>query len=189
MQLVSSWGGIMAEIKGIIRPPMRMPQELQGQRSSFGVRKPRKVEVPLLITLFGWYCVFRCVADFTFAFVMGLKPDTPSAIFIAKHFDPVPPPIPAEAAFFALGALYAVVAWRWLTRDWRARWAAMFISGATVASIAINLLADHAAGDPTPMSPQRYQATIVAVVMNLVICCYLAFYPGMNDAFRETPWE
>ena len=179
----------MSEIKGIVRPPMRMPQELQGQRSRLGARKPRKVEVPLLITLFAWYCVFRSVADLTFAFIMGLKPDTPTAIFLAKHFNPAPPPIPPEAAFFALAVLYAVVAWRWLTRDWRARWATMFISGATVASIAINLIADRAAGTATPMSPQQYQTTILAVVMNLLICCYLAFYPGMNEAFRETPWE
>lgn len=179
----------MAEIKGIVRPPMRMPQELQGQRSRFGVRKPRKVEVPLLITLFAWYCVLRAVTDFTFAFIMGLMPDTPTAVFVAKHFDPVPPPIPAEAAFFALAMLYAVIAWRWLTRDWRARWAAMFISGATVASIGINLIADRAAGSMTPMSPKQHQATIVAVAINLLICCYLAFYPGMNEAFRETPWD
>jgi hypothetical protein len=130
-------GGIMSEIKGIVRPPLQMPSELQGQRSRLAVRQARKVEVPLLITLFAWYCVLRSVSDFIFAFISGLMPKTPTAIFIAKHFDPVPPPIPAEAAFFFLGALYALIAWRWLTRDWRARWAAMFISGATVASIAI----------------------------------------------------
>jgi hypothetical protein len=39
------------------------------------------------------------------------------------------------------------------------------------------------------MSEAQFQATIVAVVVNVLICCYLAFYPGMTDAFRETPWE
>lgn len=180
----------MSEIKGIVRPPLQMPSNLQHQqRSRLAVRQPRKIQVPLLITIFSWYCLLHSIADFIFAFLIGLMPETPTAIFVAKHFDPIPPPIPAEAALFALGAIYAVIAWRWLTRDWRARWAAMFISGATVASIGINLVADHAAGNPTPMSPSQFQATVVAVAINILICGYLAFYPGMSEAFRETPWD
>jgi hypothetical protein len=179
----------MAEIKGIVRPPLRMPSELQGQRSRLATRQAHKVQVPLLITLFAWYCVFHSLGDFISAFLIGLMPDNPFALFVTKHFDPIPPPIPPEAAFFALGAIYAAVAWRWLIRDWRARWAAMFIAGATVASIGINLLADRAAGGRAPMSPDQIQGIVAVVATNVLIFCYLAFYPGVADAFRETPWE
>jgi hypothetical protein len=30
---------------------------------------------------------------------------------------------------------------------------------------------------------------VVNTLLNLTICGYLAFYPGMAQAFKETPWE
>jgi hypothetical protein len=30
---------------------------------------------------------------------------------------------------------------------------------------------------------------IANVGLNLLICGYLAFYPGMAQAFKETPWD
>jgi len=191
------------EIKGIVRPPMEMPAELQGQRSRLAGRKAAPVEVPLLITLFAWYCFLRAAAFVVFALIVGIAPESATAQFVAAHFNPIPPPrppiyaphgpvapsIPPEAAFYGLAILYAVVGWRWFTRDWRARWAAMFISGATAAKIAVDLMADRATGDPTPMSPAQNQAILLAIVWNVLICCYLAFYPGMKEAFKETPWE
>jgi hypothetical protein len=27
------------------------------------------------------------------------------------------------------------------------------------------------------------------VVLNVLICLYVAFYPGMEQAFKETPWD
>jgi hypothetical protein len=177
------------EIKGIVRPPLKMPEELQGQRSRLAVKQPPKQEVPLLITLFAWYCFLRTFLFVIFALIVGIGPDSPPGQFIATHLDPVPPPIPAEGAFYVLAILYAMIGWRWITRDWRARWAAMFMSGATAAKIAIGLFADRAAGNPTPISPTHQQAIVLAILWNLLVCCYLAFYPGMTQAFKETPWE
>jgi hypothetical protein len=177
------------EIKGIVRPPMRMPDELLGQRSSRAIRKTPKVEVPLLITLFAWFCFLRAVSYVVFAMIVGLTPGSTATVFLATHFDPVPPPIPAEAVFFVLAILYTMVGWRWFTRDWRARWAAMFLSGVNAAAIAINVIAERASGDPASLAPPSQQAMIVAFTFNLLLCCYLAFYPGMEQAFKETPWE
>ncbi len=177
------------EIKGIVRPPLKMPEELQGQRSKLAVRQDPKVQVPLVITLFAWYCFLRTAVFLFFAFIVGIAPETPVAQFIATRLDPVPPPIPAEGAFYVLAILYAMIGWRWMTRDWRARWGAMFMSGATAAKIAVNLFADCAAGNPTPISQQGQQAIVIAILWNLLVCCYLAFYPVMSEAFKETPWE
>jgi hypothetical protein len=175
------------EIKGIVRPPMKMPDELLGQRSGRAVRQTPKVEVPLLITLFAWYCFFRAVSCLLFAMISGLAPESTISAFLATHFDPVPKTIPPEAVFFVLAILYTMVGWRWFTRDWRARWAAMFLSGVNSAVIAINLIVDRAAGHPS--APTSQQSAVVAFAFNLFLCCYLAFYPGMEQAFKETPWE
>ena len=177
------------DIKGIVRPPLEMPAELQGQRSKLAVRKAAKVEVPLLIRLFAWYCVLRSVIFVTLALIVGIAPQTPVAQLITTRLDPVPPPIPAEGAFYVLAIVYAMIGWRWMSRDWRARWGAMFLSGATAAKIAVDLFADRAAGNPTPIAPIQQQAIFLAIVWNLMVCCYLAFYPGMSEAFKETPWE
>ena len=177
------------QIKGIVPPPLKMPEEMKGQRSRMAVRKASKVEVPLVITLFAWYCFLRTAVFLLFALILGIAPETPPALLIVTHFNPVPPPIPAEGGFYVLAIVYAWIGWRWFTRDWRARWAAMFISGATAAKVAINLFADRVAGNPTPISPGQYEAILLAIGWNLLICCYLAFYPGMSEAFRETPWE
>jgi len=177
------------EIKGIVRPPLQMPEEMRGQRSRLAVRKDPKVEVPLLITLFAWYCFLRVGIFVLFALIVGIVPDTPVAQFIATRLDPVPQPIPAEGAFYVLAILYALVGWRWMTRDWKARWAAMFMSGATAAKIAVALIVDRAAGDQAPISSGAYQAIWLVLAWNVLVCCYLAFYPGMAQAFKETPWE
>jgi hypothetical protein len=177
------------EIKGIVRPPLKMPEELQGQRSRLAVKQTPKVEVPLLITLFAWYCFLRTFVFVVFALIIGIAPDALPAQFIATRLNPVPPPIPAEGAFYVLAILYAMIGWRWMTRDWRARWAAMFMSGATAAKIAINLFADRAAGNPTPIPARQQDAILVAIAWNVLVCCYLAFYPGVAQAFKETPWE
>jgi hypothetical protein len=175
------------EIKGIVRPPREMPAELQGKRSRLAVRASAKVEVPLVITLFAWYCFVRAGVFVVLALLVGIAPETPTADFVARHLNPVPPPIPAEGAFYVLAILNAMIGWRWMTRDWRARWVAMLLSGATAAKVIIDLVADRASGVETPISPGQRQAIIVAIAWNVVVCCYLAFYPGMAEAFEETP--
>jgi hypothetical protein len=193
------------EIKGIVRPPMEMPEELRGQRGRLAQRKAAKVEVPRLIKLFAWYCFLRAGIFLTFALIVGIAGDSAAGQYVASHFNPIPPPqppevgmyhsasllpaIPPEPVFYGLAILYGVIGWRWISRDWRARWGAMFISGATAAKIAVDLVADRAAGSPTPITPLQQQAIFLAIVWNLLVCCYLAFYPGMSEAFKETPWE
>lgn len=193
------------EIKGIVRPPMEMPEELRGQRSRLAQRKAAKVEVPLLIKLFAWYCFLRAGIFLAFALIVGIAADSAVGQYVASHFNPIPPPpppefgmhhsasllpaIPPEPVFYGLAILYGVIGWRWISRDWRARWGAMFVSGATAAKIAVDLVADRAAGNPTPFTPLQQQAIFLAIVWNLLVCCYLAFYPGMSEAFKETPWE
>jgi hypothetical protein len=168
---------------------MRMPSELLGRRSKRTDKPDPEQDIPLLVALFAWFCFLRSGAYVVFAMIEGLAPDSPTAAFLSTYFDFVPSPVPSEAAFFVLAILYGIVGWRWFVHDWRARWGAMFMAGAAASRIAIDRIADYAAGNHTPLTGLQQQSAAVAVVFNLIVCCYLAFYPGMEQSFKETPWD
>lgn len=146
-------------------------------------------KLPTLIRWFVWLLVFRSAANLLFALIVGLAPDSNAANFVATNFDAWPKQMAPEAVFYITAFLYGVMAWRWATRDWRARWAVMFMSGATAAKMLMNYAGDHAVGTPMPMTPGQQAGFFMAVAINLTICGYLAFYPGMAQAFKETPWD
>ena len=148
-----------------------------------------RIKVPLLIRLFVWLLVFRSAVNLIFALIVGLAPDTAAAAYIATTFDAWPKQMPPEGVFYVSAFLYGLTAWRWYSRDWRARWFVMFLSGATAAKMLGNFVADRAAPSPTPLSLNQEASFFVAVAINLAICAYLAFYPGMAQAFKETPWD
>jgi hypothetical protein len=147
------------------------------------------VKLPVLIKLFVWLLVFRSAANLIFALIVGLAPDTAVANFIATNFDAWPRQMAPEAVFYVSAFLYGLTAWRWYSRDWRARWFVMFLSGATAAKMLANYATDHLSGLPTPMAPGEQVSYFLSIAVNLIICGYLAFYPGMAEAFKETPWD
>lgn len=172
------------KMKGIVPPPYEIPAERAELRKT-----ARKVEVPLLIRLFAWLCFLRAAIDLTFGLIVGIMPDSPAAAYVAANFDSWPKQMPPEAVFYILTVLYCFIGWRWVTRDWKARWIAMFVTGASAASALVHLTADYAAGAVAPLTPGQQGALTLGIVLNLAICGYLAFYPGMAQAFKETPWD
>jgi len=147
------------------------------------------VKLPVLIKLFVWLLVFRSAANLIFALIVGIAPDTAVANFIATNFDSWPRQMPPEAVFYVSAFLYGLTAWRWYIRDWRARWFVMFLSGASAAKMLANYATDHLSGLPTPMAPGEQVSYFLSIAVNLIICGYLAFYPGMAEAFKETPLD
>src|SRR5258708_39845125 len=143
-------------------------------------------KLPTLIRWFIWLLVFRAAVNLIFALIVGLSPDSDVAKYVATNFDAWPKQMPAEAVFYLSAFLYGVTAWRWASRDWRARWVVMFLSGATAAKLLVNFLADRAAGNPTPMTQGQELTLLTSVTINFMICAYLAFYPGMAEVFKET---
>lgn len=174
------------QIKGIVPPPFRMPAELEGERRRRAQKQVAKPKLPFLITLFAWYCFLRGAADVALAVLAQFLPGSSPVAFATTHLNPVPPPFPPAFVFLVLGLVYFMVGWRWITRDWRARWAAMFLSGVTAASSAYQYIANRPVAGPllgahgAPVSP------LIPLILNVTVCCYLAFYPGMADAFKET---
>jgi hypothetical protein len=173
------------------RDPIRtyVPQAQQKGPSTERGDWVERNKLPVLIKLFVWLLVFRSAANLIFALIVGLASDTVVANFVATNFDAWPRQMPPEGVFYVSAFLYGLMAWRWYSRDWRARWFVMFLSGATAAKMLGNYFADHAAGSPTPMAPGQQVSFFVSVFINLLICGYLAFYPGMEQAFKETPWD
>jgi hypothetical protein len=146
-------------------------------------------KIPTLIRWFIWLLTFRSVVNLVFALAIGLAPDSSVAQYILANFDPWPKAVSAEGVFYVTALIYGVMAWRWYSRDWRVRWVVMFLSGASATKILINFAADRAAGNPTPMTQGQELTLLTSVAVNFLICAYLAFYPGMAEAFKETPWE
>src|SRR5262249_12305412 len=137
---------------------------------------------------FIWLLIFRSAINVIFGLTVGLTPDSAATAFITSNFNPWPK-VPAEGVFYATAVIYGVMAWRWASRDWRVRWGVMFASGATAAKMVINYAANQAAGNPTPLTLTQQASVFFGVGLNTLICLYVAFYPGMEQAFKETPWD
>ena len=175
------------------RDPIRTYVPEQHQQKAGPVRERgdyvERHKIPTLIRWFIWLLIFRCVVNIVFGLTIGLAPDSYTAAFITTHFDPWPKTVSAEGVFYVTAVIYGVMAWRWASRDWRVRWGVMFASGATAAKMLINYAANQAAGSSTPLTISEQASFFVSVVLNVLICLYVAFYPGMEQAFKETPWD
>jgi hypothetical protein len=186
------------EMKGIVRPPFEMPAHLRERQ-----RPPKKKE-PLLLRLLTYILVVRALAYLLLAYILWSFPDSNFGTYLVansdfffkrpRHFETVEQ-IQQSArdflmiGFLLVGIVYSVVAWKWLTRYWLARWATMFMAGATLLMTGINLFADRASGVNTQFTDGQTQALLVSSIVNLAIVLYLAFYPGVAEAFNETSWE
>lgn len=174
-------------------PPLQpiktyVPQKETGPNRERGDYVERN-KLPALIRLFIWLLMFRSAVNLVFGLTLGLAPDSDAANYIAANFDPWPKQVSAEGVFYIMALLYGLTAWRWYSRDWKVRWVVMFMSGATAVKLLINYGANRAAGNPTPMTSGQEAALLISVIVNFLICGYLAFYPGMEQAFKETPWD
>jgi hypothetical protein len=175
-------------------PPLQPIKTYVPQKTQTGPNRERgdyveRNKLPFLIRAFIWLLILRSSVNLIFGLTLGLAPDSSVANYILENFDPWPKALSAEAIFYILALVYGLTAWRWHSRDWKVRWVVMFMSGATAVKLLINYLANRAAGSPTPMSPGQEAAILISVGVNFLICGYLAFYPGMAQAFKETPWD
>ena len=169
-----------------------MPQDIGEYFSSLENRRQtsngREVKLPTAIRAFAWLCFFRSGVDLLFGFLVGIAPKSVLAIFVAETFGDRIPHIPAEVEFFVFAFLFAFIGWKWLERYWWIRWVAMFLSGAFALRILGFILADRASAAHGKILPWGTEVELgVIAAFNLLICGYLAFYPGVAEAFEETP--
>lgn len=86
---------------------------------------------------------------------------------------------------FVMAALTTVVAVMWLNRFWRVRWAVMFYAGAFVIKAGVVLFAGWASGVGTQIPADQMPVLVITMAVNSLIFCYLAFWPGVEEWFRE----
>jgi hypothetical protein len=188
------------EMKGIVPPPMQIPAHLRERHRQ---RPPQKKD-PLLLRVITYILILRALAFLTLAFVLWTFPDSDFGTYLVansdfffkrpRHFESVEQIQQSAHDFLMIGFLlagivYSIVAWKWLTRFWLARWGTMFLAGATLLKTGIYLAADRASGVDTQFTAAQSQALVLSSILNLAIVFYLAFSPGVAEAFKETPWE
>lgn len=107
-------------------------------------------------------------------------------------------------ALLVLAALSLIVGIMWLVRWWVVRWVTMCYAGGMVLRFGIKFFAGAASGVHTgPLgtnmvgggrfsglamglsSDEMTAALLLSCAINLLIFCYLAFYPGVSEAFEK----
>jgi hypothetical protein len=181
------------DIKGNVRPPMAMPAAAPKRPAPRG-------KDPLLLRLITYVLIVRALAFLILAYILWSYPDSAIATYIvtnSEFFFKRPPhmesiePVRQTAhdflmmGFLLVGLMYSAVAWKWLTRFWLARWGTMFLAGASLIKTAVNLFADRASGMDTQFTPAQTEALVASSILNLLIFLYLAFAPGVAEAFEE----
>ncbi len=167
-------------IKGVVKPPYGVPT-LQRDRPG------RQVKLPPAIRAFAWICFLRSAFNFLAGCIVWFKPESTPAQFLAATFGSRIKLLPPLAEFILLTVVFAWFGWRWIARDWRIRWICMFLSGAVAARTLTLIAVDYAsAAHGRVIQPDRETDMLLSAMINILICAYLAFYPGIGDAFKET---
>ena len=190
---------------GITPTPFEMPAELRPQA------KMPKNKRPLPITIYACYRLAWAGVSLILAMVPWDDPDSKLASYAAAHpaiiIDLLPGFIRmilpsgkmhhwSPTAFlhslpflFVLAAiLYAVQGAMLLALSQWWRWFTMLSAGLTVAQIAIGLSAMLVVTPTHPISGQALAAIICIGGLNLLVFCYLAYYPGVKEAFDGQPY-
>ena len=169
------------DIKGVVKPPYLPPEGLERQEND----RP-EAKLPPAIRAFAWMCIGRSIIDFLFAFIVIFIRDSNLAKFLGETFGSRFKLIPPVAEFLVSGFLFAFIGWKWFSRDWRIRWIAMFLTGAiAIRSITLVMVDRASAAQGRVFSTQKEAEMMLHAVFDLFVCAYLAFYPGMAQAFKE----
>ncbi len=140
-----------------------------------------------MIVVFVVLCFWRAFFFMLGATILGIAPNSKAALFVNTYFDPRLPHISAEFIFFVAAVLYAVAGWGWISRSWLIRWITVFLTGATAARTFVLYFAGKASGVSSMRTDSQHAALVVSTLINVFICAYLAFYPGMDQVFSEAP--
>jgi hypothetical protein len=191
------------QFPGSVPPPWKIPEERLGKSPSYDI--PR----PVMVTVVSCYLVLKAVVYIICMFALtgpdsGQDPSSFSAFLIAHGrfvFHELPPPFMPfrgaadvsmnaylhllPVAFGIVGIYSAVSAFFLYMLNYWVRWITMFVSGATAIKTIILLSANYVGGETVALTGDQILAIIISVVINLVICLYLAFYPGVSEAFEN----
>jgi hypothetical protein len=187
------------QFPGSVPPPWKIPEERLGKAKSYDT--PR----PVMVTVVVCYLALKALVYLICAVTTSGPNDSAFSAFLLEHghfvFHELPPPFMpfrgaadfSEKAYIALlpvafgiMAVYSAVAafFLYMLNYW-VRWITMFVSGATAVKTILFLSANYIGGETFALSGDQIFAILVSIGANLVICFYLAFYPGVSEAFEK----
>lgn len=177
-------------------------------RQKYVPRKAATPKDPLLVRLFSIYLVLRASVFLLLAFILSFPQENAVSSFLEAHVGLFVRHIPRDVLdgsttvrefllvlCLLMGVLYAGTAWKWMTRFWLSRWAMMFVSGATALKGFLALTAPggtvnsanaEIASALVDLSPAEATVLVFNIGINLAICLYLMFYPGVEAAFEKS---
>jgi hypothetical protein len=88
-------------------------------------------------------------------------------------------------AMLVTAGFSVVVGVLWLLRSWKIRWVTMAYAGGMVVRTAIHYFAGAASGVGSELTGSQATFVLFACAVNSIIFCYLAFYPGVKEAFEK----
>jgi len=193
MQPVNHWQPVTTEYQHELAPIM----DVTSLRSRpFGPAYSRFLAAPLIP--FGILCItalyfLSACAYFFCASTLFSHPESDIASWLVERYNILVPiqvvstpgiPLikPLAETFLLMAIVSLAVAILWLLRPWYIRWITMCFAAAALIRTALILLAGKAAGLTVELTLEQKQFVLLLAAVNLVVFCYLAFYPGVADA-------
>jgi hypothetical protein len=88
-------------------------------------------------------------------------------------------------ALLVTAGFSVIVGALWLFRSWKIRWVTMAYAGGMVVRTGIHYFAGVASGVGSELSGSQATFVLFGCAVNSLIFCYLAFYPGVKEAFEK----
>jgi hypothetical protein len=165
---------------------------------------------PIMISIVAVYMFIKAICALLLALVPWGDPESGVASFLTAHpslglsmlpriFRPSPY-LSGEAQghyvqalpilFLFVAVLCGLLAFKLWTLSAKWRWAAIFWASYSLITTVRFLMLDliirsSVAINFPPMSAQFKLAVLISIAWNLLIVCYLAFYPGVKEAFER----
>ncbi|HEX4031165.1 MAG TPA: hypothetical protein VHX20_12425 [Terracidiphilus sp.] len=197
-KFVNTWKPVTDEYQHTDVPSLDAPMPPPAAKAPAApVKERQRPKLPIAIACLAWFYLIRAAVYLVFAMILSAQPGSELGVLLIGHsrllvpfemhrtHGQVPVGLFAEA-LFATAVLSVVVGVMWLARSWRIRWITMFYAGASAARTMFYLLTGAAAGlAGGALSPDQKQAMLAGCAVNILIFCYLAFYPGVEQAFED----
>jgi hypothetical protein len=197
-ELVNTWKPITDLYQDTSAPPVPepVPMPIAGQPPPQTAKIFQERKLPIPIAIVGGFYALRAAIFLVFASILGSHPSSNFASLLIDHSRSLIPFEVHESAGHVAADLLAkamvvtailstIVSVMWFVRYWRIRWVTMFYAGASVFRTVLYFITDKAAGITTPLAPGQRAAMTLACAVTLFVLCYLAFYPGVAQAFED----
>jgi hypothetical protein len=181
-------GAITAPV--IVEPPKPTPGPVSAPDPSYNT-------VPFSLNIITGFYFFQTVMYFVLAGPLLTNPQSAFSQWIVVNY---PSFIPftitrrhpeiftklVGEAFMVMAAISLWVSILWVFRSWKIRWVTMAYAGGRVLRRCVYLFAGVASGVGSGLSPASQTIVIFSCCIDALIFGYLAFYPGVKQAFEKT---